>query len=293
MGDARRARLHDRQGRGLHRRPGRGGREARGGHALRPRRAAPPAPRGDGGARPRSTFPDTCRTAISSRRCWPATTVVFKPSRRPRSRADAWPKPGPRPACRPGVFNLIQGGRATGAALLNQPIDGLLFTGSARAGAHFRRQFVDRVEVILALELGGNNPLIVWDDADPQAAAAIAVQSAYVTTRQRCSCARRLVVPQGAAGERIVEAIPRLAPRLAVGAWGRRGGAVHGPADLRAARRDRRPHGGGAAGRGRAPGRSCPSTARQASARPSSPRPCSTSPALRRPTRRSSPPYCR
>ena len=146
-------------------------------------------------------------------------TVVFKPSEETplagRRMAEAWAEAG----LPPGVFNLIQGGRATGAALLNQPIDGLLFTGSARAGAHFRRQFVDRVEVILALELGGNNPLIVWDDADPQAAAAIAVQSAYVTTGQRCSCARRLIVPQGAAGERIVEAIAALAPRLAVGAW--------------------------------------------------------------------------
>ncbi len=146
-------------------------------------------------------------------------TVVFKPSEETplagRRMAEAWDAAG----LPPGVFNLIQGGREAGAALLKQPIDGLLFTGSARAGAHFRRAFVDRVEVILALELGGNNPLIVWDDADPLAAAAIAVQSAYVTTGQRCSCARRLIVPQGAAGDRVVEAILALAQRLAIGAW--------------------------------------------------------------------------
>ena len=117
------------------------------------------------------------------------------------------------------MFNLIQGGRETGAALLDQPIDGLLFTGSARAGAHFRRQFVDRVEVILALELGGNNPLIVWDDADPEAAAAIAVQSAYVTNRpalllrappDRAAGRRRRA---GHAGDR------GAGPRLAIGPW--------------------------------------------------------------------------
>ena len=146
-------------------------------------------------------------------------TVVFKPS-------EETPLAGRRMAeafeaaeLPPGVFNLVQGGRETGAALLDQPIDGLLFTGSARAGAQFRRAFADRPEVIVALELGGNNPLIVWDDADPQAAAAIAVQSAYVTTGQRCSCARRLIVPRGVAGERVVEAIAALAQRLVVGAW--------------------------------------------------------------------------
>ena len=146
-------------------------------------------------------------------------TVMFKPSEETplagRRMAEAWEAAG-LPA---GVFNLLQGGRETGAALLDQPIDGLLFTGSAAAGDHFRRAFVDRPEVILALELGGNNPLIVWDDVDAQAAAAIVVQSAFITTGQRCSCARRLIVPRGAAGTRIVDAVLALLPRLTVGPW--------------------------------------------------------------------------
>jgi succinylglutamic semialdehyde dehydrogenase len=145
-------------------------------------------------------------------------TVVFKPS-------EETPQAGRRMAeafeaadVPPGVFNLLQGGRETGAVLLDQPIDGLLFTGSGAAGAHFRRAFVDRPEVILALELGGNNPLIVWDDADAQAAAALVVQSAFVTTGQRCSCARRLILPRGPAGERVIEAVLALAGRLRIGA---------------------------------------------------------------------------
>jgi succinylglutamic semialdehyde dehydrogenase len=146
-------------------------------------------------------------------------TVVFKPSEETplagRHMAEAWEAAG-LPA---GVFNLIQGGREAGAALLDQPIDGLLFTGSAAAGDHFRRAFVDRPEVILALELGGNNPLIVWDDAEPEAAAAIVVQSAFITTGQRCSCARRLILPRGEAGDRVVEATLALAARLSIGAW--------------------------------------------------------------------------
>lgn len=72
--------------------------------------------------------------------------------------------------------------------------------------------------MILALELGGNNPLIVWD-ADPEAAAGLIVQSAFVTAGQRCSCARRLIVPEGAAGDAVIDAVRALAARLVIGPW--------------------------------------------------------------------------
>jgi succinylglutamic semialdehyde dehydrogenase len=145
-------------------------------------------------------------------------TVVFKPSEETpltgQHMADAWAEAG-LPV---GVFNLIQGGRETGAALIDADIDGLLFTGSAVAGAHFRRVFVDRPRVLLALELGGNNPLIAWD-GDIDEAASIIVQSAFITTGQRCSCARRLIVPQAAYGDAVVAAVSALADRLVIGAW--------------------------------------------------------------------------
>jgi succinylglutamic semialdehyde dehydrogenase len=118
-----------------------------------------------------------------------------------------------------GVINLVQGGRETGAALIDQHIDGLLFTGSGAAGAHFRRHFADRPDVILALELGGNNPLVVWDATDVEAVAALVVQSSFITTGQRCSCARRLIVPEGHEGEAIIEAVAALADRLIAGPW--------------------------------------------------------------------------
>ena len=118
----------------------------------------------------------------------------------------------------PGVFTLVQGGRETGAALIAQDIDGLLFTGSAAAGAHFAGVMADRPGVILALELGGNNPLVAWD-GEPRAVASIVIQSAFITTGQRCSCARRLIVPEGAEGDAILAATVALARRLRVGAW--------------------------------------------------------------------------
>jgi succinylglutamic semialdehyde dehydrogenase len=115
------------------------------------------------------------------------------------------------------VFQLVQGGRHQGAALIGADIDGLLFTGAASTGAHFRRVMIDRPHVILALELGGNNPLIAWGDADTSAAAII--QSAFITTGQRCSCARRLILPEGSEGDAAIEAVHTLAARLRIGAW--------------------------------------------------------------------------
>ena len=154
-------------------------------------------------------------------------TVVFKPSEIApaigAAMVSAWAEAG----LPEGVLNLVQGARATGEALVAGDIDGLLFTGSAGAGAALRRALVDRPHVILALELGGNNPLVAWDS--PEAAASIIVQSSFVTTGQRCSCARRLIVPEGRVGDAIVEAVDAMAGRLRVAAWDEPGGAFMGP----------------------------------------------------------------
>ena len=146
-------------------------------------------------------------------------TVVFKPSEETPLAGQLLVEALEAAGLPAGVINLVQGGRETGQALIDQEIDGLLFTGSAQAGAFFRRFFADRPDVILALELGGNNPLVVWDAGDAEAVAALVVQSAFITTGQRCSCARRLIVPAGAFGDRLVDAVTALADRLILGAW--------------------------------------------------------------------------
>jgi succinylglutamic semialdehyde dehydrogenase len=135
-----------------------------------------------------------------------------------------------------GAIELVQGGRQTGAALLECELDGVLFTGSAATGRMLRRKFADRPDVILALELGGNNPLIAWD-GDPEIAADIVVQSAFVTTGQRCSCARRLIVPTGAAGDQIVSAVLARSEQLRIGAWHEADEPFMGPLIVEAAAR--------------------------------------------------------
>ncbi|AAK23586.1 succinylglutamate-semialdehyde dehydrogenase [Caulobacter vibrioides] len=157
-------------------------------------------------------------------------TVVFKPSEETPLAGQLMVEALEAAGAPAGVVNLVQGGRETGQALIAQDIDGLLFTGSAAAGTYFRRYFADRPDVILALELGGNNPLVVWnaDDA-PEAVAALIVQSAFITTGQRCSCARRLIVPDDASGAAIIEATVALAERLVIGAWNAENEPFMGP----------------------------------------------------------------
>jgi len=156
-------------------------------------------------------------------------TVVFKPSEETPLAGQLMVEALEAAGVPAGVVNLVQGGREAGQALINQEIDGLLFTGSAAAGTFFRRHFADRPDVILALELGGNNPLVVWDAGDPEAVAALVVQSAFITTGQRCSCARRLIVPDDASGRAVIEATAALADRLSIGPWNGEGESFMGP----------------------------------------------------------------
>ncbi|HMI41261.1 MAG TPA: succinylglutamate-semialdehyde dehydrogenase, partial [Sphingomicrobium sp.] len=115
-----------------------------------------------------------------------------------------------------GVVRLLIGGPDQGRALAAEPgIDGLLFTGSARAGMSLHRQFAETPHKILALELGGNNPLVVWQAKDLPAAATIVVQSAYLSAGQRCTAARRLIVEDGEEGP-LIEAVTKLIDRIIV-----------------------------------------------------------------------------
>jgi succinylglutamic semialdehyde dehydrogenase len=94
-----------------------------------------------------------------------------------------------------GCVRVLIGGPAEGKALAaHDGIDGLLFTGSAHTGVALNRAFATRPEKILALEMGGNNPIVAWDTPDLQSAATVIVQSAFTTAGQRCTAARRLII---------------------------------------------------------------------------------------------------
>jgi len=146
-------------------------------------------------------------------------TAVFKPSEQAPSVAAIMVEAFEAAGLPEGVLNVVHGTREAGGALLNADISGLLFTGSAKTGTFFHKHFGGRPDVILALEMGGNNPLIIWEPAEVEAAADIAAQSAFLTTGQRCSCARRVILPEGEFGDAVVEAIVERAKGLKIGAW--------------------------------------------------------------------------
>ncbi|HEY0489761.1 MAG TPA: succinylglutamate-semialdehyde dehydrogenase [Telluria sp.] len=145
-------------------------------------------------------------------------TVVFKPSEyAPRTAVKTvqlWEKAGlPK-----GVINLVNGGRDTGVALGRADVDGVLFTGSCQTGVALHKQFGGQPGKMLALEMGGNNPLVVWDVKDVDAAVHHAVMSAFISAGQRCTCARRLVVQDSPAGEAFIKRLVEVAGKLTVGA---------------------------------------------------------------------------
>jgi succinylglutamic semialdehyde dehydrogenase len=147
-------------------------------------------------------------------------TVVFKPSELTPKVAEltvqCWIEAG-LPA---GVLNLVQGARETGIALAaNTGIDGLFFTGSSRTGNSLHQQFAGRPDKILALEMGGNNPLVVDQVADVNAAVYTVIQSAFISAGQRCTCARRLLVPQGTWGDAFMARLVEVTATIQVGAF--------------------------------------------------------------------------
>ena len=122
-----------------------------------------------------------------------------------------------------GVLCVLQGGREVATRLLDHPeLDGVFLTGSAATGAAVHRRFAGEPHRILALEMGGNNPLVVHGAADEVAAAYLTVRSAYLTAGQRCTCARRLIVPEGEPGDRFLATLLGMIARIRVG----------GPTDL-------------------------------------------------------------
>ena len=135
-------------------------------------------------------------------------TIVFKPSDLTPLVAEytvqLWEKAGlPK-----GVLNLVQGQVETGKALARHAqIDGLFFTGSSTTGKRLHEQFAGEPGKILALEMGGNNALIVTDVENTKAAVHDVIQSAFVTAGQRCTCARKLFVPAGKKGDHIIDSL--------------------------------------------------------------------------------------
>ncbi len=122
-------------------------------------------------------------------------TVIFKPSEKApmvgQVIAECFQEAG-LPA---GVFNLIQGEKEVGRRLcVHEDVDGVLFTGSYEVGTRIKQDTLQQHWKILALEMGGKNSAIVWEDSDLETAVYETLVGAFVTAGQRCSATSRVLV---------------------------------------------------------------------------------------------------
>jgi succinylglutamic semialdehyde dehydrogenase len=143
--------------------------------------------------------------------------VLFKPSEKTPAVGEALVACFHRAGVPEDVVQLVIGGPDEGKALVAHPgVDGVLFTGSANAGIAINRKLAANPGKIVALEMGGNNPIVVIDTPKLADAATLIVQSAFTTAGQRCTAARRLIVKDSVFDDLMAELLP-LTRKLMVG----------------------------------------------------------------------------
>jgi len=156
--------------------------------------------------------------AMITRKCGPALaagcTMVLKPAEQTPLSALALAELAERAGVPKGVFSVVTGdAKAIGGEMTGNPIvRKLTFTGSTEVGKLLMRQCASTIKK-LSLELGGNAPFIVFDDADLDSAVMGAMASKYRNTGQTCVCANRIYVQDGvydAFAEKLAGAVGKL-----------------------------------------------------------------------------------
>ncbi|MBS1969198.1 MAG: succinylglutamate-semialdehyde dehydrogenase [Bdellovibrionales bacterium] len=146
-------------------------------------------------------------------------TVVFKPSEQTPAVGQYMAELIEKAGLPPGVFNLVQGDGESGRRLAaNENVDGVLFTGSYEVGLKIKQETMTHYWKILALEMGGKNATVVWDDADLDKAIYETLIGAYLSTGQRCSGTSRVILHPKIADE-FTERFYQAAKKLTIGHW--------------------------------------------------------------------------
>jgi len=144
--------------------------------------------------------------------------VILKPSEKASGCAEMMVQCCHRAGLPAPVLQLLVGGPATGHALaVHEGVHGVLFTGSAQVGIALNRKLAGRPDKLVTLDLGGNNPLVIWNTPKVEEAAILAVQSAFANAGQRCTAARRLIV-KASMYDAVIEQLRKVTDRLTCGA---------------------------------------------------------------------------
>lgn len=146
-------------------------------------------------------------------------TVVFKPSEQTPAVGQFYAQMFDKAEFPKGVFNLVQGDGESGRKLaLNEQVDGILFTGSYEVGLKIKQETMHHYWKILALEMGGKNATVVWDDADIDKAIYETLIGAFMSTGQRCACTSRVILHDKIA-DQFTERFYQAAKKLTIGHW--------------------------------------------------------------------------
>ncbi len=146
-------------------------------------------------------------------------TVVFKPSELTPAVGQLMAQMFEKAEFPKGVFNLVQGVGETGKRLVaDDNVDGILFTGSYDTGLKIKSATLEHHWKILALEMGGKNATIVWDDADLNKAIYESTIGAFWTAGQRCSATSRIILHKSIA-QKFIDKFYDTAKKLSIGHW--------------------------------------------------------------------------
>lgn len=144
--------------------------------------------------------------------------VIYKPSERCPASGELLMQCFTNAGIPTAVAQLLIGGPTEGQALaLHEGVCGVLFTGSTDVGISLNRKLAARPDKFIALELGGNNPIVALDTPLISDAAVLIVQAAFSSAGQRCTSARRLIV-KASIYDALMAEVKAMADRLIVGA---------------------------------------------------------------------------
>ncbi len=146
-------------------------------------------------------------------------TIVYKPSEQTPFVAQLYAQLIDKAEFPAGVFNLIHGEGETGKRLVaHELVDGILFTGSYEVGLKIKQETLTHYWKILALEMGGKNATVVWDDADIEKAIYESIVGAYMSTGQRCSGTSRIILHDKIA-DQFTDRFYQVAKKLTIDHW--------------------------------------------------------------------------
>lgn len=146
-------------------------------------------------------------------------TVIFKPSEKTPLTGQLMAHLIQKAGFPAGVFNLVQGEGGVGKRLsCHETVDGVLFTGSYEVGLKIKQDTLTHFNKILALEMGGKNATIIWNDADMDKAIYETLIGSFVSAGQRCSCTSRVLL-HSAVADSFMERFYEAAKKLTIGHW--------------------------------------------------------------------------